>query len=608
MKKIIYISIALTVLFSGCEDYDPAVSTSNSGYYSNLSTLEVLELKGYTLFVDAVEHAGIASELFASADTVTVFAPTNEAIVNFLGGLGAASITDIDPTILGNALRYHVSNDPFTSSSEDDSLKSLVTDKSVYPTYSVSGDGNIGLNGKAVIVEADLFSTDGVTHGISQVLSVPSDNVFVIIANSPVHTMLEALLIRVGLDDTLSGISGNGSFTVLAPDDAAFTDATTTTPTTTGLDLSDDDFVKELLRFHIIGGRTYQTELADGRIASILGKEANQQQELTINDGKINGREIDSDSANYNADNGVVHFLDAVISKQAVLENFLGGFATLNAAATKPLDYTSLDQGISILVNAQGSDANSPLVGDFANGDEIQDYLKTYTFDEGINFTSLASGTKIESLNDSEFYIQRSKKGPVTINGVDTLSKTASRFVYNGYVNELQDSDYPTPIPADDVTDILDASGYTLLAAMLRVTDKDDIADAQDVTFYAVSNVIISTKFGYTDPLDIDTLSAGGEEDVKITDKFSAFLDNQIVSGEIVSSIILQDDLPTQTLVSGETLSWGLIDASGDTDLELVVITNLSNPNSGEIEIVTPNIWANNGVIHEMEAIFPEPD
>ncbi|WP_436517508.1 fasciclin domain-containing protein [Ekhidna sp. To15] len=593
--KLLYI-IAIVVGFTACKDYDPDVSTSDTSFYADLSTLDILELRGFTLFVDAVAHAGVEGALSGS-DTVTVFAPTNAAMSNYLSSVGATSVTDINATDLARVLRYHITASPFTSASTDASLTSAVSGKDIYPTYSV--DGSIGLNGKATVVEADLYSQDGVIHGISRVLSVPETSVFDVIDSSPNHATLSGLITRVGLDAALSGA---GSFTVLAPSDDAFTAAGYDAATLAGLS---DNVVDSILRFHVISSRTYQTEFADGKYVTLLGAEEDGFQEWVVSDGAFNynGVEIDSDSANFTADNGVVHEIDVVLDLDEVIADYLGDWVALNDAATEPLDYTSLDQQVTIL-NFDFGNPENPVPGDFADGDEIQDWLETYTFDGSQPFRDdqggPSSGVKVTSVNGSEFYTQHTGDGVTwSLNNQGFLS-SSSTGTYNGFRNRMFAGAYPTPLPEEDITDVLEDQGYTLLAAMLRITGKDADADAADVTFYAVSNAAITFYFDYTDPADMDTLSAGGAEDVEVTDAFTAFLENQMVPGEVTSALIIGADLPEQTLLNGETIDWILIGGVP------VVVTDSDDPANNNLGLIATDIWANNGVIHEMEDIFPE--
>jgi uncharacterized surface protein with fasciclin (FAS1) repeats len=60
-----------------------------------------------SLFVAAVNRAGLTTALNASTTLLTVFAPTNAAF-NAAGFADVAAINAADPVVLGNILRYHV--------------------------------------------------------------------------------------------------------------------------------------------------------------------------------------------------------------------------------------------------------------------------------------------------------------------------------------------------------------------------------------------------------------------------------------------------------------------------------------------------------------------
>ena len=388
-NKLLYI-IALVLGFTACKDYDPDVSVSDSSFHSNLSTLEILELRGYTLFVDAVAHAGIESELSGS-DTVTVFAPTNAAFATYLSNAGAATITDIDADDLADVLRYHVVNGAFTSASTDATLATALSGSNLYPTYSL--DGTIGLNGKATITEADLYSADGVAHGISRVEDVPAASIFSIIEGSADHATLEGLLVRVGLDATLSAA---GSFTLFAPNDAAFTAAGLDAATLAGMT---DGAVDSVLRFHAFGSRAYQTAIADGRTSSLVAASGFQQLlEFNAADQEING--VAFDSTNFNSENGVVHFIGSVLQEEDVIADFFNaGWSALVTAAGLEDNYNSVDSAFSIALVFGGGE---PTVASFAGDTEaMTDWLMTYTFSDEVAYASESSGTKVTSKNGS---------------------------------------------------------------------------------------------------------------------------------------------------------------------------------------------------------------
>jgi len=136
-------------------------------------------------------------------------------------------------------------------------------------------------------------------------LIVKGETVVEIIVNSPDHNTLEAAVIAAELADDLSG---EGPFTVFAPTDAAFAalpagvlDALLADPTG---DLAD------ILLYHVLSGSVMSGDLSDGMTATtLLGKDI----AVTINMDGIFINDAEVIIADIEADNGVVHVLDAVL-------------------------------------------------------------------------------------------------------------------------------------------------------------------------------------------------------------------------------------------------------------------------------------------------------
>ena len=78
------------------------------------------------------------------------------------------------------------------------------------------------------------------------------DTVVDVVAGSPFHTVLTQAVISAGLADALSA---EGPFTVLAPTDAAFTEALTQLDITTEALLADTETLTSILKYHVIPGK-----------------------------------------------------------------------------------------------------------------------------------------------------------------------------------------------------------------------------------------------------------------------------------------------------------------------------------------------------------------
>ncbi|MBK9734909.1 MAG: fasciclin domain-containing protein [Saprospiraceae bacterium] len=127
-----------------------------------------------------------------------------------------------------------------------------------------------------------------------------------IVIGSPDHNTLEAALGAAGLVNTLNGA---GPYTVFAPTDAAF--SALPAGTVQALLADPGGALTDILLYHVVGAKALSTDLS------------NDQRVVTLEDGKTVKVTINADGvfinnarvtvADINADNGVVHVIDAVL-------------------------------------------------------------------------------------------------------------------------------------------------------------------------------------------------------------------------------------------------------------------------------------------------------
>ncbi|MFO7671115.1 MAG: fasciclin domain-containing protein, partial [Bacteroidales bacterium] len=148
-----------------------------------------------------------------------------------------------------------------------------------------------------------------------------------IIVNSTNHTTLEAAVIAAELDGALSG---EGPFTVFAPTDDAF--AALPEGTVEALLEDPTGALAQILLYHVVGAKALSTDLSDGQVITTLNGDSVTvkilHDEVFIDDAKVTVADIE-------ADNGVVHVIDAVlIPSSTVLDVIVGSpvHNTLEAA------------------------------------------------------------------------------------------------------------------------------------------------------------------------------------------------------------------------------------------------------------------------------------
>jgi transforming growth factor-beta-induced protein len=228
----------------------------------------------------------------------TLFAPTDAAISLLPNDL-VNQLLD-NPFLLEDVLTYHLVGGLALSSdlSDGQSITTLLG-KDVKVTINANG---VFINNAKVIV-ADIITDNGVVHVIDAVL-LPKTTVVDIINNSEDHFILSNVLSLTGLDQALNG---DGPFTVFAPTDEAF-DAIPADVLASIV--SDPNLLVSILTYHAVGAKALSTDLSDGQeITTLNGAKVKvniNADGVFINDAKVTVADIE-------ADNGVVHVIDAVL-------------------------------------------------------------------------------------------------------------------------------------------------------------------------------------------------------------------------------------------------------------------------------------------------------
>ena len=265
----------------------------------------IVESELHTILEAAVIAADLATTL-SGEGPFTVFAPTDAAFEALMAAFGVTAEELLEYPELTNVLLYHVvAGQALAADLSDGQQITTLLDADV--VVSITADG-VFINQAQVIV-ADVTAGNGVVHVIDAVLlppTPPSNTVVDIIVNSDDHTLLEAAVIEAGLVEALSG---EGPFTVFAPNDAAVV-ALTEALGITAEELLALPNLGEILQYHVVGASAYAADLSDGQmITTLLGEDVT----VSITDEGVminNAMVIVADIA---ADNGVVHVIDAVL-------------------------------------------------------------------------------------------------------------------------------------------------------------------------------------------------------------------------------------------------------------------------------------------------------
>jgi uncharacterized surface protein with fasciclin (FAS1) repeats len=323
-----FAAVAASIGFAGCGDDEkktPPVTEEPS-----IASI-VADNPDFDTLETALSTAGLV-ETFAGTEAFTVFAPTDAAFEALPEGALDALLADKEA--LTEVLQYHV------VSGEVDAATVVTLEKATTllgkdVTITVK-DGEVFLNDTVKVVTTDIAASNGIVHVIDAVLLPPEDvepepepttNTIVdIVVNGEDFDTLETAVVTAELAETLSG---PGPFTVFAPTDAAFE------ALPEGLLeelLEDKEALTDILTYHVLSGETKaETVVTLPRGTSLNGVDF----KITVDGStvKINDT-ITVTSTDIEADNGVIHVIDAVMVPPKSIYDVVTSSADFSTLAT----------------------------------------------------------------------------------------------------------------------------------------------------------------------------------------------------------------------------------------------------------------------------------
>ncbi len=287
----------------------------------------------------ALTAAGLA-ETFADSDAgpFTVFAPTDDAFAALPAGTVEALLEDPEGA-LTDILTYHVVEGAVTAETVvtlDAATTLLGQDVSIAVV-----DGGVVLNDSVNVIVTDIEADNGIIHVIDAVLLPPSEmavttmaepemvsevppTIAEIVTDAGAFNTLVAAVTAAGLADTFADPDA-GPFTLLAPTDSAFSALPDGTLETLLADPS--GALATILTYHAIEGAALAETVITLDAASTLSGE-----EITIEvvDGRvvINGT-VNVIATDFEASNGVIHIIDAVLIPPSILAAMGSGDADM---------------------------------------------------------------------------------------------------------------------------------------------------------------------------------------------------------------------------------------------------------------------------------------
>lgn len=543
----------------------------------------------------------------------TVFAPTNAAFEDLLAQLdGYNSISDFDSpedlALLASILTYHVVLGNAVFSKDLSNGQEITTVQGESLTISIQGGVTItdATGVPANVTTADIANSNGVVHLIDKVL-IPQAvldalaggdplSIVDLAVGSEILTNLVAALSQAGL---VSALEGTGPFTVFAPTDAAFE----TFLSDNGFaDLSEvpTEVLTQVLLNHVVSGKFLSTDLTSGYVSSLstAGPDGtNLSLYLDTSEGVVINGISEVTLADIEANNGVVHVVNKVISLPTIVDHALANPNLVNLVGALTTDgnttFTDLLSGegpftVFAPLNTAFSEFTNP------NGNELNTILANHVISGAAAFSSGLSTTYVNTLGTNtdgdnlSMYINTTDG--VTLNGSSTVV-LADVVAVNGVIHAV---DTVIDVPTVVTFATADPNFSTLVTALTAATPGTDFASVLSgvgpFTVFAPTNdafqELLDSNMAWNDLGDIgETL-------------LTSVLNYHVVSGNIRSGDLKNPGNTTANTLLGQDVTITL-PGSGNNIADITDGTG----NTG-IGIIAVDVQAGNGVIHVLNQVL----
>ncbi len=463
---------------------------------------------------------------------------------------------------------------------------------------------------KTVFITLFVITVFSCTDDDDTVFPPTSTTIADFVAENSDYSSLLAALEKAELVTTLSG---EGNFTVFAPNNAAF-DALLSSLGATLDDLSKEDLTPILLN-HVLDSKLTSSQLSTGYVDNLATFSTYIN---TTNGVQINGISTVT-QADIERSNGVIHAVDAVITLPTVTTFAVAdpNFDTLQAALT---DLTPATDFAGVLSTADGT-APAPFTVFAPTNDAFTDLLDRFDIEIGdlnaaqleivLNYHVIAGAKVLEAdlPGIPDGVTPATLQGEtLTLNleggaflrdktGVDSEIIATDVKATNGVIHAINKVLLPNAALdalGRSFTAVAynggEASDFSSLYAALRITGLND----------ALDNAMMRTVFAPTNAAFETLLNGASLEDLPV-ETVTQILLNHVVSGKLLSS-----DLSTSYANTLATYS----DTSNNlsiyinTDSGVVLNGGMSN---GGAAVATADVETRNGVIHVVDAVIGLP-
>ena len=311
--------LACTLVFSSCKKEDDT-PTPVTPQMSTIAEIAVAN-GNFTILVDALTRTGLDVTVADANQTLTVFAPTDDAFMDLLSELGLSSLDEVEAALgtdgLQNVLLYHVLGSVVTSTMVPTGYVRTLATNATSDALSIytSTTAGVIINDRATVTTADVMASNGVIHIIDQVI-LPMSIYQLLEVNPTYATLTAALGIADGGLDALMSDPTSGPFTLFAPDEVAFGNLLielNLADVPALVDALGTDGLSGVLTYHVVSGNVNSDEVPSGSVQTVNGQNIS----IDLSNGVVitdtQNRMSTVTSVDIQGTNGVIHGINTVI-------------------------------------------------------------------------------------------------------------------------------------------------------------------------------------------------------------------------------------------------------------------------------------------------------
>ncbi|MDN3669217.1 fasciclin domain-containing protein [Echinicola jeungdonensis] len=268
------------------------------------SVIEVMDENGFSIFVEAVQKAGLEN-LLSEDGPFTLFVPSDEAFEGYFEAQGISKEGWLETPELTDFLLYFMLDGDL--SAKDLSSGNFPTRLGLEVYISKITDNEIWLNGQAQVTITDQDAGNGIIHGLDSIYSAPDKTLLGEITEN--EESFSEFLGAMNYSGLWEELDEEKDYTLFAPTDPAFAGYYATKGITGYEDINLEE-LRDLLRNHIIPGKVYSQDFGVNlQITTLQGGELSLNREML----QANGYGLWEDYYNVNALNGVIHGIQALL-------------------------------------------------------------------------------------------------------------------------------------------------------------------------------------------------------------------------------------------------------------------------------------------------------